>query len=129
MLAGAKILTEVSGATLADDRPFAGYEMHIGRTTGPGCARPLLRFADGRIDGAVSADGRVAGCYVHGLFANDAQRAGWLSRIGATPSALDYEADVEATLDRLAAHIERHVDCDMLLSLARKPQPEQGTSA
>ena len=46
----------VSGAA------FSGYEMHVGRTDGPDCARPLLRFADGRVDGAVARDGRVAGC-------------------------------------------------------------------
>jgi adenosylcobyric acid synthase len=31
---------------------------------------------------------------------------------------LVYEADIEETLDRLAAHIERHVDCDRLFELA-----------
>jgi adenosylcobyric acid synthase len=95
--------------------------MHIGRTSGPDLARPVLRFADGREDGAVSADGRAMGCYVHGLFADDHQRASWLERLNAEPSGLDYEATVEETLDHLAAHLERHIDCDALLSLAREP--------
>ena len=80
-----KTLVEVSGVSLADGVPFRGYEMHIGRTIGPDCARPLLRFADGRVDGAVSADGRVRGTYVHGLFADDRQRAALLAWIGAAP--------------------------------------------
>ncbi len=120
-LDGDKTLEEVSGFCVARGAPFRGYEMHIGRTFGPDLARPLLRFADGRMDGAVSADGRVAGCYVHGLFADDRQRAGWLERLDAAPSGLDYEAAVEETLDNLAAHLERHIDCDALLSLAREP--------
>jgi adenosylcobyric acid synthase len=95
--------------------------MHIGRTTGPDLARPLLRFEDGKDEGATSADGRVTGCYVHGLFADDRQRAGWLERLNAMPSGLQYEAAVDETLDLLAAHIERHIDCDALLDLAEEP--------
>ena len=47
-----------------------GYEIHLGRTNGPDCARPMLELG-GRADGARSADGLVAGTYVHGLFAAD----------------------------------------------------------
>src|SRR5262249_59752347 len=78
VLTGEKQLNEVSGVSVADGTPFGGYEMHIGRTGGPDCERPLLAFADGRRDGTVSVDGRIAGCYVHGLFADDLQRAAWL---------------------------------------------------
>ena len=117
VLSGEKILTETRGVRLADGAPFRGYEMHIGRTTGPGCARPLLRFADGRVDGAISTDGRVSGAYVHGLFAEDSQRAAWLAGLGVR-SDLAYEAEVERTLDALAAHLAAHVDLDALLSLA-----------
>jgi adenosylcobyric acid synthase len=118
ILSGAKILTAASGICLDNGAHFCGYEMHIGRTDGPGCARPLLRFADGRPDGAVSPDGRVMGGYVHGLFADDAQRAAWLATLGAR-SELAYDAQVEQTLDELAAHLAAHVDLDGLLKLAR----------
>ena len=47
VMTGDKALTHVTGTCLANGAPFAGYEMHIGRTTGPDCARPLLRLADG----------------------------------------------------------------------------------
>ena len=94
VLTGDKSLTAVDGVCLANGAPFAGYEMHVGRTTGPDCARPLLRFADGRLDGAISPDGRIAGAYVHGLFADDASaRPG--SRCSARRSELAYEATVE----------------------------------
>ncbi len=119
-LEGDKVLVEVSGETAQERVPFNGYEMHIGRTTGT--ARPLLTLGNGRPDGAVSPDGRVGGCYIHGLLADDRQRRHWLQRLGAHGSALAYESDVEATLDLLADHIEKHVDCDRLLALAREPR-------
>jgi adenosylcobyric acid synthase len=99
-------------------QPFQGYEMHIGRTEGPDCARPLLRFADGRADGAMSASGRIAGAYVHGLFANDRQRAAWLAPLGAALE-LDYEATIERTLEALADHCEAHLDLEAILDAAR----------
>ncbi|WP_200913276.1 cobyric acid synthase [Methylobacterium sp. Leaf106] len=114
-----KRLEAVSGRTLADDLPFNGYEMHVGDTAGPDTVTPLLRFADGRADGAVSADGRVSGTYVHGLFSDDRQRAAWLARLGAASDGHSYESGVERVLDELARHIEAHVDCDRLLALAR----------
>ena len=99
--------------------PFSGYEMHMGVTAGPDCARPFARLSDGAPDGAVSADGRVIGTYIHGLFGNDSQRAAWLARLGAGPSAVAHDAMVENTLDRLAAHIAACIDVERILKLAR----------
>ena len=110
---------EPVAATPCDGAPFAGYEMHMGVTEGPDCARPFARLADGAPEGAMSADGRVTGTYVHGLFADDRQRAAWLARFGAGPRGIAYEALVEATLDALAAHLAAHIDLDRLLTLAR----------
>jgi adenosylcobyric acid synthase len=121
VLQGDKVLVEISGTSADGTAPFKGYEMHVGRTTGAGCMSPLLHLADGRKEGALSNSGRIAGCYIHGLFSDDRQRDHWLRRIAAHSSGLVYEADVEETLDRLADHIERHIDCDRLLALARVP--------
>jgi adenosylcobyric acid synthase len=118
-IGGDKRLVEVTGETLADGAPFKGYEMHMGRTTGPATLRPLVRLADGHLDGAQSADGRVAGTYVHGFFADDAQRAAWLARLGGEASPGSYEQGVDKTLDALAEHLEAHMDIDRLLRLAR----------
>ncbi len=76
-LTGGKTLRHVNGT--AYGAPFEGYEMHVGESTGEALSRPFLRFEDGRPEGAISADGRVAGCYVHGLFASDAFRRAWLA--------------------------------------------------
>jgi adenosylcobyric acid synthase len=118
VMRGDKRLTPVTGLAI-NGAPFAGYEMHIGVTDGLDRSRPFARLADGRSDGAVSADGRVVGTYIHGLFADDRQRGAWLEALGTGPSDVRYEAQVEETLDQLAAHITAHVDLDILLSLAR----------
>ncbi len=114
-----KSLRAVEGQSLPGGDPFAGYEMHVGVTTGPDTARPVLRFSDGRADGATSADGRVKGVYVHGLFSDPRQRAALLAGFGASSSGLSYEGDVEKTLDELASHLGAHLDLDRLLTLAR----------
>jgi len=112
-----KRLAEVTGQSI-DGTPFRGYEMHMGRTTGPATARPLLHMSDGRPDGACSTDGSVLGAYMHGLFADDAQRGAWLRRWGAAPSGHRHDEAVERVLDCLAQHLEQHIDVDRLLSLA-----------
>ena len=121
-LAGDKRLATVTGCT-ADGRPFTGFEMHMGRTEGPDRARPFAHLADGHPEGASSIDGRVQGTYVHGLFADDAQRAAWLARLGGAASGESYEEGVEATLDALARHLEAHLDLDALLTLSARPAP------
>lgn len=108
-----KTLRDVRGTRIADGSAFAGYEIHCGVTTSE--AAPLLRMADGRTEGAVSPDGRIAGCYVHGLFNLAEQRPGW---IGRASNGLDQDAAVDAALDELAADLERHVSADRLLAIA-----------
>jgi adenosylcobyric acid synthase len=116
-MTGDKRLVAVTGGT-ADGVAFAGYEMHLGETVGPDCEKPFATFADGTRDGATSADGRIAGTYIHGLFADDHQRSAWLERLGGEASTLDYEASVDEALDALAAHCEKHLDVDRLLGHA-----------
>jgi adenosylcobyric acid synthase len=121
VLAGAKRLEAVRGRELASGMPIAGYEMHVGRTSGLALASPMLDLA-GRPDGAVSADGRIAGCYVHGLFAADGFRHAFLSRLRPrAASGLVFEQQIEQTLDALASHLEASVDIEGLLALARVP--------
>jgi adenosylcobyric acid synthase len=118
VLSGAKTLTEVSGQDIATDTPVRGYEMHIGVTSGPGLVRPMLLLGS-HADGACSADGRVMGCYVHGLFAADDFRHAFLDRLRKRDaSGLAYDALVEGLLDGLADHLERHADLDRLLEIA-----------
>ncbi|MEN8841757.1 MAG: cobyric acid synthase [Octadecabacter sp.] len=94
-----------------------GYEIHIGETVGPDCANSWLTL-DGRQIGAASADGRIKGCYLHGLFASDPFRASYMASIGAPVQAMNYDVGVDATLDTLAQHLEDCMDVDRLLELA-----------
>ncbi|MFQ6548669.1 cobyric acid synthase [Aestuariibius sp. 2305UL40-4] len=112
-----KRLTEVEAVYGATGDAVRGYEIHIGRTEGPDTARAWLSVG-GRMEGAASADGRVMGCYLHGLFASDAFRRAYLGRFGALEGDLAFENGVEDALDALATHVEAHLDLDLILSLA-----------
>jgi adenosylcobyric acid synthase len=107
-----------AGRGVGAEPRFAGYEMHVGQTTGAGASRPMLRFADGSTDGGVSADGRIAGCYVHGLFAVTEARAALVAAIGAAPSMDDHNARVDAALDEIAEELEQCLDIAALAAIA-----------
>lgn len=97
---------------------LAGYEIHMGQSHGPDCARPFALLADGRAEGAISADGRVFGTYLHGLFAGDAFRAAFLRDFGVA-AHLGYAARVDQVLDDLADHLDAHLDCAAIFATAR----------
>jgi adenosylcobyric acid synthase len=113
-----KSLTQVTATDLITGEPVSGYEIHIGQTTGPARAHPMFTV-NGVPEGAQSAEGRVQGTYLHGLFTQDTYRASVLTRLGSTSTA-HYGAEVEATLNTLATHIETHIDVDGLLKLAQQ---------
>jgi adenosylcobyric acid synthase len=119
VLGGTKTLRQVHGRDVVTGAPVTGYEMHMGVTRGPGCERPMLDL-DGRPDGARSADGRILGCYLHGLFAADGFRRAFLSRLReGLGDGVAYETQVEETLDKLADHLAAALDLDRLLEIAR----------
>ena len=111
-----KHLSQKTGTHLVSGATVEGYEIHIGETSGPDTARGWLEF-DGTAEGAASADGRVQGCYMHGLFDADGFRAAYLAGLGAA-SDLRFDAGVDAALDALADHMERYFDIDQMLRLA-----------
>lgn len=120
-LSGDKALRQVEGQAL--DEQFGGYEMHMGRTYGPATQNPFAHFADGRCDGAVSADGSIMGTYCHGLFASTDLRRALLEKMGAQSQGHDHVASVDAALDDIAEALERHLDIDGLIALARGGRP------
>ena len=116
-----KRLAEAAGVEVASGMTVRGFEMHLGATGGFGVARPMLDLG-GRPDGAVSPDGRVAGCYLHGLFASDPFRQAFLARLGIGGGAVAYEAMVDTVLDSLADHLEQHLDLAALFAAAHPPR-------
>jgi adenosylcobyric acid synthase len=118
VLSPSKVLRPVSARDTRSGAAVRGYEMHMGRTAGPATARPMLML-DGRPEGAESADGRIAGCYMHGLLASDDYRRAFLRSLGATASDVAFDASVDATLDRLADHLAAAIDLERVLEIAR----------
>ncbi len=95
----------------------SGYEIHLGRTEGPDRERAWLRIGE-RTEGAASLDGRIRGCYLHGIFSSDDFRTSYLAELGGLGSGFCHEAMTERTLDDLASHLETHMDVESLLSRA-----------
>jgi adenosylcobyric acid synthase len=117
----------VKGIHCATGTPIEGYEIHLGRSEGADCARPMVTI-DGRPDGASKADGRVQGTYVHGLFTGDAFRKAWLANLGIA-SSLAYSFEIESALDALADHLEAHLDIEAMLAIARSRQTTNASAA
>lgn len=105
-----KQLHQVRGV-LTGGAAVRGYEIHCGRSEGAGFDRPFCVLDDGRRDGAQSADGKVLGTYLHGVFDEPAALAALLRWAGLHDAApLDMHALREASLERLADAIEAHLD-------------------
>jgi len=102
-----------------------GYEIHLGSSERAPGASPLLRLQrEGGggpvLDGAVSADGGIAGSYLHGLLDDDAFRHAVLralrQRLGMEPpTRLAYwNRERAARFDRLADHVRASLDIPAL---------------
>jgi adenosylcobyric acid synthase len=108
-MAPEKVVRNSHARSTEYDAPLSGYEIHLGVTTGADCERPAV-VIDGRPDGAVSADGRIMGTYLHGLFASDDYRAGLLASFGLSGERVNYRQSVEDALDEVAAELEAVLD-------------------
>jgi adenosylcobyric acid synthase len=93
-----------------------GYEVHMGMTSQlPGQA--VFRLEDGSGEGGRSADGRVWGTYLHGVFDKPAFRRAWLRSLGWTGNLDGGESLSELRdreLDRLADQVEAAMDMKAL---------------
>ncbi|WP_028465943.1 cobyric acid synthase [Nisaea denitrificans] len=122
VLSPEKALKRVTGTSTTGE-PISGYEIHIGRTDGPDRSRPFATIDDGdgpHEDGAVSTSGQIAGSYLHGMFSDDGFRRSFLADLGATRfSDMNFTAEIDGVLDRLADHLEAYLDTETLFGLAR----------
>jgi len=118
VLASEKQLRNVAGTLDLEQAPVAGYEIHAGVTSGLALERPAVQLADGRADGAISADGQILATYLHGLFEGSQSCAALLRWAGlADAQTIDYEALRERDIERLADLIEQHLDTARLREL------------
>lgn len=119
-------------------RWLTGYEIHAGHTqsnsnwlsrdTHSNSGVPGVE--EGLGDGAVSRDGRVWGCYLHGLFHNDAFRAAWLATLGIDSDSRGTASANQAitnSLDQLADAFEAHVDMKQLEQIVWNPEQQHAS--
>ena len=119
VIGGAKTLDLTRAREGESGEAAEGYQIHMGETAGPDCARPWFTLDGGGPEGARSADGRVLGSYLHGVFTADGFRRAFLARLGPERGpGTAYGARVEETLDAFAAHLEANVHIDRLLAAA-----------
>ncbi|MFD3163054.1 cobyric acid synthase [Herpetosiphon sp. NSE202] len=100
----------------AKDCPLTGYEIHLGRTTllADQAALTIELAGSSHPDGCMRADGKVWGCYLHGIFANQAFRHAWLGSLGWQAQAAQPASD---PFERLADHVEQALEPNLLAKL------------
>jgi adenosylcobyric acid synthase len=119
----ARVLGGPGWLSAAAGQEVDGYEIHMGRS-GSGCAWLKIERRNGRpadvSDGAVGGDGRVWGCYLHGLFANGALRRAWLDSLRCGAPEAGGGAGLGESLDRLASAVEAALDMERLEAIIRE---------
>jgi len=99
-----------------------GYEIHMGHTQGDGAWLEITERSGtpvSLLEGIVNSKGRIWGCYLHGLFENQALRQAWLSSLGWRGEKSQDQADAgyEEGFERLADAVETALDMDYLEDL------------
>jgi adenosylcobyric acid synthase len=107
-------LAELKGCAIS------GYEIHNGRTYSK---EPWLKIvkrdsytAEAK-DGSMSPDGRVWGCYLHGIFEDDWFRPAWLHSLGWSQEGVEHliaKEKLHSEIDRLADTVEAALKMDEL---------------
>lgn len=105
-----------------------GYEIHMGRTSGASNWLTIDERSQETVsvaDGSISADGKIWGCYLHGLFANDALRRAWLGSLGWENRSDAGGIDLDAEFDKLADAVEAALDMTLLEQIVANQQDGQ----
>ncbi len=117
-----KVVTKINGVHIDTDKKISGYEIHIGRTHGKDCARPLFRIDD-KYDGAQSENRKVFGTYIHGIFHNKSL-VEWLFKVSnktiQSSEINDYGDTLDHALNDLADHLEKYISWESILDLSNK---------
>lgn len=109
-------------AEAGSEDTMEGYEIHMGDThpASEAGASPLAVFTDGHTDGYY-ADSTCMGTYIHGILDNhgfvDFLLRPFAKKIGEAGRDFDYRAFKDSQYDKLADHIRRHVDMDLVYKI------------
>ena len=127
----AEKVTRLCSGTILGDSLFAqpleenfvaGYEIHVGKTLYLDHAQPFSRLTTGELDGCISADRRVLGTYLHGIFDHDGFRHQFLKSARSfyqlqAPSAVNpWSLQREESLNRLARQVSTSLDMHRIFS-------------
>jgi adenosylcobyric acid synthase len=113
-----KTVRNIAAQSIRFGEALSGYEIHLGRTTGRDCSRPVVTIG-GKADGAMSEDGKVFGCYLHGLFGAAGFRRKFLATLGVETEGGDHQDIVQGALDEIAVELDHHLAFDRILAAAR----------
>lgn len=102
-----------------------GYEIHMGQTEFIGeSLKPFILTDQGTFDGAVNETGNIMGTYFHGIFDNDSFRSGLLNQLRkqkglalSKGSVNTFETFKQSEYDRLAEHVEKHLDMEKIMEI------------
>jgi len=120
-----------AGASVAPGcgEQLTGYEIHMGHTVLGEGAQPFATITSRSgaaldvLDGAVSADGRIFGTYLHGIFDNDQFRTGFLNKLRRQRGFMEQKKIIRLKdpFDLLADHMERHLDMLRIFDICGLP--------
>jgi adenosylcobyric acid synthase len=121
MCSGTIVGDSLFGQPLPQDR-IAGYEIHVGKTLYLDQAEAFATLSSGELDGCVSADRKILGTYLHGIFDEDPFRHAFVTAARSfckltPPSALNpWKVQREESLDRLATQVSQSLDMQRIFS-------------
>jgi len=138
-----KITAQVTAHLISDqlfgissaERCTSGYEIHLGETTYHVGSKPVFELRRNHVhravitDGAQSADSRIWGTYVHGVFDHDAFRHALLRNARMACSLNPVEnlafpsAERQRKIDRLADAVEGALDINAIREWIALPAP------
>ncbi len=125
-----KVLTQVSAEDMFFGCKISGYEIHHGQTKTIMSGKPFFRIIErcghkvNMSDGTVSADKRVWGTYIHGIFDNDNFRRRYLNHLrrqkGWKPLGQTVKFNQEDEFDKLAWLVRKNIDMNLLYKIVFK---------
>jgi adenosylcobyric acid synthase len=100
-----------------------GYEIHMGRSQGDAPWLEIIERSGAKVsirDGTTAGEGSIWGCYIHGMFANQAVRHAWLAGLGWQEDGRSHDASsrgYNAAFERLADEVEAALDMELVRTM------------
>jgi adenosylcobyric acid synthase len=125
-----KVLAQVKAKDLFSGCELSGYEIHHGSTRITGDCRPTFEIFERNsrktecLDGAISADRRVLGTYIHGIFDAHSFRREFLNKLrlkkGWPALPVRERLGLNTEFDKLAKLVRDNIDTDFLHRILEK---------